>query len=284
MSRSMLKGIHRRHLGVTPRGMVQAPQGFSAGGDGTPTVDFPSHDVCALFDDFLGDLLADEWAVVTGDTGTASTRALVTGTNGVFRIQNEVTPLAAPGENHAITQGLFKNWKPNASPNGRDGNLRMVARVKIEAASTVKRQNVFIGFSDSGGAEMPAYDTGGGVISNAADLVGFLLGPNGSQGLKWQLVSAKSTAGDSGDQLVVSTVSAQSNIWQTFEIDWRANPSDTGGRATFYINGKAVGSIDSPVGSAVALTPWVGFWQQDTGQRFLDIDYIGISGLRDTGL
>jgi len=268
---------------ITPGDNTVSRNAFGTGGEGVPGVIVPgAHNTVAFFDDFLGDLLRDEWAVVTGDTGTVSTRALTTASGGVFRILNENTPLALNGENHALTMGLFKNWKANAAPNGRDGRLRMSARVKMESVATDKRMNVFIGFSDSGGAEMPAYDTGGGVISNAADVVGFLFGAGGTT-TAWQLVSAKSTAGDSGDQLVASGVSPADNVWQTFEVEIAANPGDTGGQAHFWINGIKRGVINSPIGSAIALTPWIGMFQQDTGQRFLDVDYVNLSQLRDTG-
>jgi hypothetical protein len=147
------------------------------------------------------------------------------------------------------------------------------------------REHVFVGFSDTGGAEMPAYDTGAGVISQAANCVGFLLSPGGDTG--WSLVSAKSTAGDSGDQLAVagSSYVPTSNVYQTLEVEIRSGNSDTGGAAHFWIDGKHVGSINSPVNSATALTPWIGQFPQDTGYAGnLDIDYINISQPRDTGL
>jgi hypothetical protein len=142
---------------------------------------------------------------------------------------------------------------------------------------------VFVGFSDSGGAEMPVYDTRAGMLSNAADLVGFSFSPAGDTG--WSLVSAKSTAGDSGDQLVVPVVSQTANVYTWLELEVRSGNSDTGGRAHFWINGIKRGSIDSPVNSAVALTPWIGTFCQDTGYaQTLDIDCIALSAPRDTGL
>jgi len=286
MSKPMLKGVHRRFLGTSYDDEVMAPYGFVAGGDGKPSVLLHSHDMVALFDDFLGDLIGDEWAYVEGDTGYSN--AIQTGTGGVTRITGSETNGVSPAECAAITQGLVKQWKADQGTGGpKTGRrLRMSARVKFDSISRTAeggRTHVFVGFSDSGGAEMPAYDTGAGVISNAADLVGFLFSPGGDTG--WSLVSVKSTAGDSGDQLSVPVVAAVANTYDTLELEVRAGLSDTGGRAHFWINGVKRGTIDSPVGSAIALTPWVGTWCQDTGYaQTLDIDYIAISAPRDTGL
>lgn len=283
MSKTMLKGVHRRALGISNDDEVMAPSGFVAGGDGKPSVVLPSHDTVALFDDFLGDLVGDEWAYVEGDTGYNG--VIQTGTGGVYRITGSETNGVAPTDNAALTAGLVKNWKANQG-GPKNGRLRMSARVKFDSVSRVAeggRTYVFVGFSDSGGAEMPVYDTGAGMISNAADLVGFSFSPAGDTG--WSLVSVKSTAGDSGDQLVVPVVSQTANVYTTLELEVRSGNSDTGGRAHFWIDGIKRGSIDSPVNSATALTPWIGMWVQDTGYAAtLDVDYVAISAPRDTGL
>ena len=283
MSKTMLKGVHRRALGISNDDEVMAPSGFVAGGDGKPSVVLPSHDTVALFDDFLGDLVGDEWAYVEGDTGYNG--VIQTGTGGVYRITGSETNGVAPTDNAALTAGLVKNWKANQG-GPKNGRLRMSARVKFDSVSRVAeggRTYVFVGFSDSGGAEMPVYDTGAGMISNAADLVGFSFSPAGDTG--WSLVSVKSTAGDSGDQLVVPVVSQTANVYTTLELEVRSGNSDTGGRAHFWIDGIKRGSIDSPVNSATALTPWIGMWVQDTGYAAtLDVDYVALSAPRDTGL
>ena len=281
MSKTMLKGIHRRAVGISTNNELMGTSGITAGGDGKPTVMFPGPETVAIFDDFLGDLLGDEWAFVKGDTGTVSTGVLTTATNGVLRLTHEPIPLNVSGENLALTQGLFKNWKANAAKGGRDGRLRLGARVKIESVSrTAARQHVFVGFSDSGGAEFPAYDTGAGVISNAADLVGFLFSPGGDTG--WSLVSAR--AGTAQLAVAGASYGPSTNTYTTVELEVATNPSDTGGKATFWVDGRIVGKIDSPLTSSVAVTPWIGFWVQDTGPRFIDIDYVNISAPRDTGM
>jgi hypothetical protein len=289
MSMSFLKGIHRRALGLTNRDETISRTGFVSGGDDRPAIVLPGNpDTVAMFDDFLGDLVADEWATVKGDTGIAAP-AIANITNGVFRLAgSETQPVTSEG-NAALTQGLFKQWK--ADMGGRKGGrLRLSARIKAATIATTAeggRNHIFCGFSDSGGAEFPAYDTGAGVISNAADLVGLLYAPtSASYSDRWTGVAAKSTAGDSGDQIVApsTAIGPTSNVYQTLEMEVRNGISDTGGAAHFWIDGKKIGTINSPVASSTALTPWIGIWCQDTGfANQLDIDYVAISSPRDTG-
>lgn len=272
---------------ITPYDNTVSRNAFGTGGEGKPGILVPgSHDTVALFDDFLGDLVGDEWAYVTGDTGFPA-GVITTGTNGVFRMTGSETQGVAPASCQALTQGLFKQWKVDAG-GPKNGRLRLSWRGKLEIVSRTAeagRTHAFIGFGDSGGAEMPAYDTGAGIISNAADLVGFLFSPGGDTG--WSLISAKSTAGDSGDQLVVagSSYGPTANVYTTLEVEVLSGNSDTGGVAHFWIDGKKVGTITSPVGSAIAMTPWIGGFYQDTGAAVsIDSDYVAISSPRDTGL
>ncbi len=288
MSMSMLKGIHRRMLGIGVRDEVIARSGFVSGGEDRPAIVLPGNpDTVAYFDDFLGDLVADEWAVVKSDTGISG-GAIANITNGVLRLSgSETQPVTSEGA-IALTQGLFKQWK--ADQGGRkNGRLRLSARVKhsvVSAAAEAGRVHMFVGFSDSGGAEFPAYDTGGGIITPASDAIGFIYSPTGAATDRWTMVAAKSTAGDSGDQQASpsSAVAPVSNVYDTLEVEVRNGIGDTGGSGHFWLNGKKVGSINSPVGSGIALTPWIGAWVQDTGLATqLDIDYVAISSPRDTG-
>jgi hypothetical protein len=289
MSMSMLKGIHRRFLGITRDDQVIARSGFVAGGEDRPAIVLPgAPDTVAQFDDFLGDLIADEWAFAKADTGLTGL-VIANITNGAVRLTGSETVATNNAETAgALTQGLFKQWK--ADMGGRKGGrLRLSARVKapITAVAEAGRHHLFVGFSDSGGGEMPAFDTGGGIISNASDVVGFVYGPTSAANSNtWQCVAAKSVAGDSGDQLVTPSpvVTPVTNVYDTLEVEIRNGISDTGGAAHFWINGKKVGVINSPVKSDAALTPWIGGFVQDTGFALaIDVDYVAISAARDTG-
>lgn len=283
MSLSKKFSIHGLEAFTSHDGELVGGKGLATGGSGRPSVLFPSNDIVSIFDDFLGDLVADEWSYVEGDTGYSG--ALANVTQGVFRISGSETNGVDPTFNAALTQGLVRQWKPNQGGPGK-GRLRMAWRGKIGTVTRTAeagRTHVFVGFSDSGGAEMPVYDTGAGMISNAADLLGFLYSPTG-QNADWTAVSAKSTAGDSGDQLAATGKTPVSNVYTTLEIELRSGIGDTGSTAHFWVDGIPVALITSPVNSAAALTPWVGLWVQDTGWAGqLDTDYINLSAPRDTG-
>jgi hypothetical protein len=240
---------------ISPQNVLVSQSTFAAGGEASigrqgGNIVLPgSPDVVALFDDFLGHIgdtgAIDGWELVNGDADTGATGSIghVSATNGVMRVNFAGTALNTPAAAIGFTGGLMKNWKANQK------NLRIQARVKIPSLASV---NAFIGFSDSGGAEMPAYDTGGGVITNAADGIGWMYSNLGGV-TNWRGVSARSVAGDSGDY------------------------------ADFFRNGLFVNRISQPVDKAVAMTPGVWLFGSDTGTIQVDVDYINVSASRDTG-
>lgn len=293
MSISMLKGIHRRMLGISKDDQIVAPSGFVGGGEGKPAIVLPgAPDTVAIFDDFLGDVVADQWAHVEGDTG-ASGGILANQTNGVYRINLSATGAMTPAGVAALTSGTL-NWKANQGPGNTSGRLRMGCRIKIpnvQAHGTgTGIGSVFVGFTDLATAEMPIYDTGNatGPISPASNAVGFIWGPRGDTG--WVGVSAKGTAGDSGDQSVVlSGTNPVDNRWQVLEVEVSRGIGDTGGTATFFVNGVAKGRIVSPIATITAMTPSVALIgltaDADTSDaNQVDIDWINVSAPRDTGV
>jgi len=279
MSKQMLKGLHRRALGISPDDEVMAPFGLISGGDGEATIVHPSPSKAAIFDDFLGDVVADEWSALEGDTG--HTQAIQAGTGGVYRLANSATATATPAGGQSLVSAL--NWKANQGPGGASGELRLAARVKV---SDYAVGSVFVGFTDNVSFEMPAYDTGGGVITPAADCVGLLIGENNVLGSGWTGVSAKSTAGDSGDQSVLlDTGAPTNNKYQDLELVVSRGISDTGGQVTFFIDGVNKGYLSSPIASNVALTPVIAVMDVDAaGAPIVDIDWINVSAPRDTGI
>jgi len=269
---------------ISPQNHLVSQSAFSAGGEasvgrqGGSIVIPGSPDVVAIFDDFLGHIgdtgAVKGWEFVNGDADTGATGSIghVSATNGVMRVNFTGTALNTPAAAIGFTGGLMKNWKANQK------NLRFQARVKIPSLASV---NAFIGFSDSGGAEMPAYDTGGGVITNAADAVGWMYSNLGGS-TNWRGVSARSVAGDSGDQTINDTggLGPTANVYDVLEIRFG---SDSGDYADFYRNGLFVNRINQPVDKAVAMTPGVWLFGSDTGTIQVDTDYINVSANRDTG-
>lgn len=230
----------------------------------------------ALFEDFLASDTGqyNGWTRVNSDvdTGASNSVARQSMTNGVMRVSFQGTPLNAPTGAVGLVQshGGIKNWKPN------QGRLHFAARVKLPSLASV---NAFIGLSDSGGSEVPAYDTGGGVITQAADAIGFMYSNLGSSSTNWQGVSARSVAADSGDQTVTSSVTPVANTYDVLEIYM----GDSGENATFAINGSPIGRLTNPVEAKSALAPGVWVFGSDTGTIQVDVDWVAVSANRDTG-
>lgn len=276
MSKSMLKGIHRQAVGIGFNDQLMAPGGLEAGGVGKPTIVFPGPDTVAIFDDFLGDLVGDEWIAGSSDTGQATgtgvlASSAVSATNGIYRMTSSASSVQTPAGGAQSINGA-PNWKAN------QGRVRFGARVKI---ADLAKNNVFVGLTDTGGAELAVYDTGGGVITPAADYVGFLKGGGAAaagNSLTWRAVAGKAGT----DQIALTGVTPTANVYDTLEVEL---PGVDGGVAKFFINGKAVASIDS-----AAITPTValagGVWRANTeaAADAVDVDWMNISAARDTGL
>jgi hypothetical protein len=284
----MLKGVHRRALGITNDDQVMAPSGFVSGGDNKPAIVMPgSPDYTAIFDDFYTSVGAD----LVGDTGvagqhfitrkgdTGTTGLITAGTNGVFRFtatQTAATPSVA-----ATTFGMVGpqlSWKPNQGPGAYSGRLRFGARIK-KSVYTGGEHGVFVGFTDTTAAEMPVFDTGGSADKAAAtNAVGIGWNLGGDTGWGGYAVD-----GDSVQEVRLTTTTPTANTYVTLELEVHRSNSDTGGTVTFYVDGVPKGTISDPCNISTALTPCV--YGYDTGgASTLDVDWVAVSGLRDTGL
>jgi hypothetical protein len=279
--------LHGLRAYITRLNSLVAEKAFVAGGEkgsigrsGGNVVLPGSPGVVAVWQDFLGHI-ADTgafngWEFVNGDNDTGATGGVnfTSAVNGVVRLNWATSAQPGVAHNVGISTNAMKNWKANA------GNLRFAARVKIPSLTAVQ---AYIGFSDSGGADMPAYDTGTnaaiGFLSNMTDGVGFLYSQAGGV-TTWRGVATK---GDSDQAMTasVSTVpSPTANVYDVLEVQLS---QDSGQRADFFINGLHVGKIDNPLDAAVALAPGAWLCGTDTGTIQLDVDWMNISANRDSG-
>jgi len=276
--------------------MLVGKRGIATGGDGKPAIVLPSADVAAIFDDFLAsrtlptDVLdtgvnlgaGTYFKLLQGDTGLSGT--VVAGkAAGVYRIVSTATvgTSSVNGSGGAVI-GEQLAWKANSGGGGQIGGLRFAARIAANSwLSGTGMSGLFVGFTDVLTAEVPAHDTGGGLVTSAANCVGFMWGSDGDTG--WRGVAAKGQAGDSGDQEVtLTTVGETAANFQVLEIVVQRGPSDTGGVATFYIDGVAKGSLVSPIATSANLVPCL--YAYDTGgTTTMDIDWINVSMPRDSG-
>jgi hypothetical protein len=288
MSVTKQVSLHGKRAYITKDDQIAASNGFVAGGDGKPAIVLPgSPDTTAIFDDFYAGVGAD----LTGDTGTAgqyfitrkgdtgTTGVLTAGTNGVFRFTPSQTA-ATPGV-AATTFGFVGpslSWKPNQGPGPYSGRLRFGARIK-KSIYTGGEHGVFVGFTDTTAAEYPVYDTGGSADGSAA---------TNAVGINWNLAAdtgwvGVAVDGDALQSVQLTTVAPTANTYVTLEVEIHRGQGDTGGTATFYVDGVAKGRIDNPCNTSTALTPCV--YGYDTGgASLLDIDWVNVSAPRDTGL
>jgi hypothetical protein len=287
MSMNLLKSLNRRLLGLTHNGQALAREGYVSGGEGRAVIVHSAPDTTAVFDDFLGVgdtggflalLNRDGWISGYSDTGQISpstgvlATSAVSATNGVYRMTSSASSTQTPVGGAQSINGP-PNWKAN------QGRLRFGARVKI---ADLAKNNVFVGFTDTGGAEIPVYDTGAtaGIITPAADYAGFLKGGGAgapTASLAWRLVAGKAGV----DQVATTSITPTTNVYDTLEVE----VSSDGGAVTGYINGKPVAKITSDaVTSTVALAG--GVWRANTeaAADAVDVDWINISAARDTGL
>ncbi len=307
--------LHGRRAYVNEHDQIGARNGFIAGGEGKPRITLPgSPETVAVFEDFLsksvdgfgdtGSIAAHDgsgfFQVKTADTGRNATLQQ-NFTNGVIRLAGAGVA-TTPAASVIALVGHSAAWKVNMGPGGQSGRLHMIARIKAPGINnglgthdgSWNNNGIFVGFTDTGilaTVEMPFYDTGDGQPTDtgqlhtgtvAKDLCGFFYGERADTG--WRGISAKGTLTDSGDQEVLLTsTNPTANKWVTLEVDITRGISDTGGTATFSIDGVAVGKITSPVATDVPLTPVVAMIVTDTGVADLDVDYMGASGPRDSG-
>lgn len=298
MSKSILKKLFGRTIGFgfnqlkptsgnpTPLSQVIMPGGFEAGGEGRPTIVFPGPDTVAVFDDFHANsdtgsgtdfpskFRQGYWIKGSSDTGQTVPATGVVGnsvsslTNGVYRMTSSATSTQDP---QAGAQSLNSppQWKAN------QGRLRFSARLKI---ATLLGNNVFVGFTDTGGTELPVYDTGSvTLLTPAADFVGFLKGGGaGAVNTTWRAVAGKANV----DQVATTGITPTANVYNTLEIEI----SQDGAKADFWIDGILKASINTA--AVTATVPLgAGVWRSNTegAADAIDIDWVNVSAARDTG-
>lgn len=211
----------------------------------------------AQFDDFLGDVIADQWNVRAGSDSPAA-GALVEAVGGACRLTtgDSNASLAADG----VQLDSFLNWK---TANG----LIFEAYLQISAITNVQ---LFVGLTDQRSAlEMPATLSGTTYTTTATDAVGFLFDTAATT----DTIRAVGVANDV-DATHVDTEQAYvaaTDIVLAIEVDRLQT-------ARFYINGTLVATVEDAIRGTVALTPVVcARAAGDTVSKTVDVDYIGIS-------
>jgi hypothetical protein len=211
---------------------------------------------CRLFDDFLGDVLADNWAAVSGTDDVAADAVINVQPGGVVRLVcgDSNTSLAADGSQ--LHSAL--NWRADK------GNLVFEARVKIDNITDVQ---LFVGLTDQVAAlEMPVTLSGTTYTTVATDAVGFLFDTNATT----DTIRLVGVANDVDATHQDSAQAYANATWKRLRIELTA-----AGAATFYIDGAAIGTqMAGAVTPTVALTPVICCRALAAVTRNIDVDYI----------
>src|SRR3990167_2573793 len=298
--------LHGLRAYLTKDDILVGRSAVATGGVGKPGIMIPgSSDYVAVFDDFLARPnvgINDTGVGVVGrvnhhegtffrwigtDTGNDTKLLDTGGANGVLRIGAVNDGTQTPAGTNTSLVGYTTAWKGNMGKGAYPSSLRFGARVKCLGNGTVWNVgSLFVGFADSGAlgaGTMPIYDTGAsdtGGIAAVSNAFGFLFSEAGDTGFRG--VSAR--GGATGRQNVSLTqIEPTVNTWHVLEMELTRDLSDTGGTVKFYIDGVMKGRIESPVTTSEPLVPGVWVMSSDTGAPIIDVDWIAVSGTRDTG-
>lgn len=266
----ILTSLHGRALGLASvltagagkgEQPLVVPGGVVSGRDGLQ-IAAPSPYTVSLFDDFLGDVLAEEWAAVETDTDGAQA-VLAGGIGGVLRIttgNDDGNGVVLPDASGVTS---YLNWQAS------NGGLVMQARVKM---SRITDAYLFVGFTDLITIEAPVISAGSAetITTNATDAVGFVFDTNFTTDTFHLVGVANNT--DATVQTLTTAPVADDYLTLRVEVD-------ASGAALFYINGRVVGSkMTGAVTPATDLTPVVLASNLDgTSALTTDVDYIHVA-------
>lgn len=258
-----LHGMHAGFdpVGATGRKRLRNVGGFSAGVRGKERR-YGGPDTVEFFDDFVGDVIADQWNVVEGtDSATSDAAILAGGIGGVLRITTGDAGTGLAADMIQLTQAL--QWQAS------NGGLRVEARFKLSAITTCY---AFFGFTDLVTLEAPVISASSAntITTNASDAVGFMFDTNMTDD-KWWLVGV---AGNTDATAQNTTYAPVAGTYATFAIEVSST-----GVATFFYNGSAVGSkMTGAVTAATDLTPTLAVGKLSAAASMtLDLDYFTCS-------
>jgi hypothetical protein len=214
-------------------------------------------------DDFLGDVLADQWASANGSDGQVVAPAISAIARGVM-VMTTGDDAAASMAVNGVQLHSGRNWAANQN------GLVAEFRVKMSAITAV---TVFVGLTDNSTTlEMPfTLGASNALTSNATDAVGVLFDTNADDD-NWWLVGVDSDADATHED---AGVAPGADTYETWRIE-----VTSGGVATFYRNGAAIGSaMTAAVTPSVPLTPVVAAFS-GAASRTITVDYIKLEAIR----
>lgn len=233
---------------------------FSLAKTGHPTFEFPSNKA-VLFDDFMGDVIADEWSGAAGTDTAAVAPAINVQVNGAARITSGD---AGGGDDAADASVLTSSliWKAN------QGGLVFEAGLLFPSIASLV---VCAGFTDvlaTTTVEMP-FEIGASqaITSNATDAVCWVFDTGATTDVFYGAGVKNGT-----DATLVTGIAPAASTLTKLRIE-----IDSSGNATFIQDGVKRGTQASSVTATTALTPVVAVMTRTTAVKSIDVDYIYVA-------
>lgn len=250
---------------VLEPGPMMSVGGFVSGADGSQFF-LPSPSRVSLFDDFQGAAVLPALYTALEGTDSSTSAAVIAGViSGALRLTTGDDGGGIAADGIMIVQTL--QWQAS------NGGLYCEFRVKLSAITTCW---AFIGFTDQISALEASIESAASadtLTANAADAVGFMFDTRMATDTWWLTgvaATVKATAQNSG----IAPTAAQ---YQRLGI-----LVDAEGAASFFINGKPIGTkMSGAVTAATDLTWTVGVSKTSVAASMsMDVDYAHVSMLR----
>lgn len=258
----MLPSLHGKQLGLgdyDARGNqpLQDLGGFVSGPD---FLQMRLNDPFAVvqYDDFLGDVVADQWNFTEGTDSSTSDGAITEAVNGIFLLTpgDSAGTIAADGAQ--LNSAL--QWKASS------GGLVFMTRVALAAVTSV---SCFVGLTDTKSLEQPIHSAASAdtITTNATDAVGFFFDSSMTT-QKWFAAGVANDTDATHQNTGIAPVAA---TYDVLRVD-----INTSGEAIFSINGAQVGTkMTGALTTTVALTPCLIVRPRSAvAGKTLSIDYV----------
>lgn len=209
------------------------------------------------FDDFMGDLVTDEWTVNLG-SGGATAGAISAGIGGLFLLTSDDTAGTMAADGAQIVGA--RNFEAD------NGHLVFECRIRMNSAITAT--TIFAGFTDVTTIECAIVSAASAdtITTTATDAVGFMYDSRMDTDTWW----AVGVANDVDASHASTGVAPTADTWDKLRVE-----VDTAGIAKFYVNGVHKKTLSGCVTPTVDLCPTVAIFANAAGAvKTVTVDYI----------
>lgn len=256
--------LHGSVLGLSKDNELIARGGFAAGQIGSHIV-YPNGRYVALFDDFLGDVIADQWSAAKGSDGAAAIAGVRNDNGGWARQTTGATAVVAES---CVSMTHSTNYKV--------GNGGIIFEARVKPITSVANVQYFIGLTDTvatSALEQPMTLTTATMAAVADDCVGFLYDTAATTPLFYGTSVKATVATTLANSIACGLPVADTATTLRIELDALGN-------AVFYQDGSYKGRIATCITPTIALTPVVEAMARTTAAKSIDCDYVHCAALR----